>query len=408
MGPKDREGDRISAAFEILPKKLPPIELIGTSRWAQKLLQGVGMGGSKLLVAQTLKQIMIVALALSTPFHRAQANTATTISSNLPYAAYLDQCSGEISDARCHRETLEKLRDSSMVNQGRQITLDTRDEAACLMTVRTLKRTNGSRLKPFHSSHSLNDVCKYDPQNPYVTITIFEGEKIRHLTPADIEWLTSTDHTLPNQTRNLAFIMVATMVALWAAPSTVSNWDKETLDEVRNNPFGEYVDNIKAGPVWDHDRAFFNYVAHPIAGAGYYLVARNLGYTPMQSFGYSALMSTFFWEYGFEALAEKPSIQDLIITPVVGSLLGEGVFHMIQSIQANNGQIWGSKRLGDAAMVVLNPLEASANLVNKVIGTKVIQSTRGQWVIERRKFNGFGAPIDTGNHIGFEFTWVYN
>ncbi|MFZ2890098.1 DUF3943 domain-containing protein, partial [Sulfuricurvum sp.] len=53
-------------------------------------------------------------------------------------------------------------------------------------------------------------------------------------------------------------------------------------------------------------------------------MARNDGLSIGESAAFSTLMSTFFWEYGYEAFAEVPSIQDLIFTPLVGSLFGEG------------------------------------------------------------------------------------
>ena len=40
------------------------------------------------------------------------------------------------------------------------------------------------------------------------------------------------------------------------------------------------------------------------------------------TFGFALFQSTL-WEYVLEAVAEQPSIQDLILTPVAGSLVGE-------------------------------------------------------------------------------------
>ncbi|WP_203249645.1 MULTISPECIES: DUF3943 domain-containing protein [Cysteiniphilum] len=71
-------------------------------------------------------------------------------------------------------------------------------------------------------------------------------------------------------------------------------------------------------------RIRYQYIGHPYAGAIYYMAARDSGFGEFESFLYSAFISTFFWEYGVEAFAEVPSIQDLIVTPVDGWLLGVG------------------------------------------------------------------------------------
>ncbi len=81
---------------------------------------------------------------------------------------------------------------------------------------------------------------------------------------------------------------------------------------------------MEYGPRVDEDGVVLNYVMHPYFGAIYYMTARSSGFKAVESFMYSALMSTFFWEYGVEAFAEKPSTQDLILTPVLGSVMREG------------------------------------------------------------------------------------
>jgi hypothetical protein len=138
-------------------------------------------------------------------------------------------------------------------------------------------------------------------------------------------------------------------------------------------------------PVIDKDDPVVNYIGHPLAGAAYYTMARHTGLSEMESFGYSVLMSTFFWEYGFEALAERPSIQDLIVTPVIGSLLGELFYQAELSIRANQGELLGSRRVGKVAMVVLNPMGSISGGINKVLGSKFIQSAQSELVMRRRR-----------------------
>ena len=58
---------------------------------------------------------------------------------------------------------------------------------------------------------------------------------------------------------------------------------------------------------------------------------------------------------------ERPSYQDLFITPIVGSLIGEGFYRLKRIIVENNYEILGSPVLGHIAAFILDP-------VNEVVG----------------------------------------
>jgi uncharacterized protein DUF3943 len=103
-------------------------------------------------------------------------------------------------------------------------------------------------------------------------------------------------------------------------------------------------------PAWDDDWWVHNYVGHPYGGSLYYNSVRSQGATPAQSFLMSAVFSTQ-WEYFFEAFAEQPSIQDLIVTPVAGSLLGE-LTHLLTLDLEKGGTSPGEKVL----IFVMNPM----------------------------------------------------
>ncbi|WP_281299182.1 DUF3943 domain-containing protein [Flavobacterium limnophilum] len=155
---------------------------------------------------------------------------------------------------------------------------------------------------------------------------------------------------------NSCIYVGATVVAfgvLWAMPESVTNWDKEEMKE--KGILWKWKENVKAGPVWDEDDWVLNYITHPYCGGIYYMTARSSGFSIFESFGYSAIMSTFFWEYGIEAFAEIPSIQDLIITPVLGSVVGEGFFYAKKSILRHDHKILKSKALGYTALVLMDP-----------------------------------------------------
>ena len=146
---------------------------------------------------------------------------------------------------------------------------------------------------------------------------------------------------------------IVAFAALWVMPESVTNWDKEQIKE--KGILWKWRENVKAGPVWDKDNWVLNYVTHPYFGGVYYMTARSNGFTVLESFGYSTLMSTFFWEYGIEAFAEIPSTQDLIITPIIGSLIGEGFFCAKKSILKHDKKILKSKTLGLTILFLIDP-----------------------------------------------------
>ncbi len=141
---------------------------------------------------------------------------------------------------------------------------------------------------------------------------------------------------------------------LLALPEDYTNWNKEEIKfstVVRN-----WRSNISNGFVIDEDNLFLNYVMHPYFGAVYYMTLRGAGYNWWNSALYSFAMSTFFWECGIEAFAEKPSIQDIIVTPVVGSLLGELFFIAKKDIKNNDDKVLGSGFVGHTCMLLMDPL----------------------------------------------------
>ncbi|MGB5384648.1 MAG: DUF3943 domain-containing protein [Lutimonas sp.] len=146
---------------------------------------------------------------------------------------------------------------------------------------------------------------------------------------------------------------VVTFGVLWVLPESVTNWDKDQMR--KDGIFSRWRENVTAGPVWDNDDFFFNWIAHPWAGAVYYMASRGSGFNPWESFAYSTIMSTIFWEFGVEAFAEVPSWQDILITPTVGSVFGEVFFHWKGKIVRNDRRVLNSRFLGGTCLVVMDP-----------------------------------------------------
>jgi hypothetical protein len=122
---------------------------------------------------------------------------------------------------------------------------------------------------------------------------------------------------------------------LYALPESVSGW---TAQDKKEFGFDEWYYNV-THPTLDSDTFVVNYVLHPYWGAAYYVRGRERGLDRTESFWYSTLMS-MLWEYGAEAIAEQVSLQDLVVTPVLGSLLGEFVFQPLRDrIRAKPGEL---------------------------------------------------------------------
>lgn len=165
---------------------------------------------------------------------------------------------------------------------------------------------------------------------------------------------------LINQTKSIAILSLATMGILYALPEDFTGWERDDFKYIGLN----YKENFEErGVIWDPDNAFFNFVGHPYVGAVYYIAARKSGYDEYHSFLYSFVMSSFFWEMGIEAFAEAPSIQDIIITPGAGAILGELMFAMEHKILENDGKILKSRFLGKTALIAIDPIGSLANTI---------------------------------------------
>ena len=153
-----------------------------------------------------------------------------------------------------------------------------------------------------------------------------------------------------NYVQGMHFFMVGILAIM---PNSVTNWTDD--DKTFGGAIDRWKENVKEGPQVDSDDGFLNWVAHPWMGGGYYVMARKCGMTKWESFGYSLFASTILWEYGVEAIAEEPSKQDLWITPILGSMLGELALREEARVKRNGRRIWGSRTLGDIWLWLLNP-----------------------------------------------------
>jgi hypothetical protein len=103
-------------------------------------------------------------------------------------------------------------------------------------------------------------------------------------------------------------------------------------------------------PVWDQDDWVINYVGHPLAGSYYYSSVRSQNANWWQSLLFATAQS-FIWEYMIEGAAEKPSIQDLIVTPIGGAMIAEPVHQITMNMRKN-----GFRFIEKVFVLLLNPM----------------------------------------------------
>lgn len=168
-------------------------------------------------------------------------------------------------------------------------------------------------------------------------------------------------HRMWINTAVLSGAFIGTLFTLELLPEDATAWNRAAISEVPM--FKRWYRNIFVlNPEWDHDKFYFNYLLHPYAGAAYFMSARSCGFSFWGSMLYSAAISTVGWEFGIEAFMERPSYQDLFITPVVGSLVGEGFYRGKRAIVERGYTLLGSPVLGHIACFLLDPVNEVIDL----------------------------------------------
>jgi len=135
---------------------------------------------------------------------------------------------------------------------------------------------------------------------------------------------------------------------LFVSPESISRWDMSEITMV--NCLNNFKRAYTEPPIIDKDWWIVNYIGHPYQGAYFYNAVRSQNATILQSslfcFGHSML-----WEYFAEAFFEQPSIQDILVTPISGILIGE-LAHRATIRMGRNGFTWYEKGL----IVLFNPM----------------------------------------------------
>ena len=184
---------------------------------------------------------------------------------------------------------------------------------------------------------------------------------------------------------------VGALFVLEMLPEDATNWNRAEFYHVPLwTRWRKHV--LKQGPEWDHDNPMFNMVLHPYSGAAYFMAARSCGFSFWGSLLFSTCISTVAWEFGIEAFMERPSYQDIFITPLVGSVIGEGFFRIKRHIVMNNYTLAGSPILGNIVAFLVDP-------VNEVVG--LIGGNPARKLVKEHKLQVQSMPMITSQNVGF-------
>jgi len=193
---------------------------------------------------------------------------------------------------------------------------------------------------------------------------------------------------------------VATIGLLYAMPEGVSGWTEEQKE---GYSMSIWWDNV-THPEIDSDDFYINYLLHPYWGAAYFVRARERGYSDIESFWYSAMLSSAY-EFGVEALFEEPSIQDVIVTPIGGSLVGMYFMNVRNSIREREISQGYRTKKDRWLWVLTDPLGSLNRQVDKLFGRKTELQVRPYRSIRCRDVSMELAPVTRGREriYGIEF-----
>ena len=196
----------------------------------------------------------------------------------------------------------------------------------------------------------------------------------------------------------------AAVAILYAMPEDVTGW---SVEDKQGYSMSKYWNNI-TNPQIDTDDFYLNWVVHPYWGASYFVRARERGYSNMQSFWYSAMLSAMF-EFGAEALAEEPSYQDLVLTPALGSLLGAWFMQVREGVRERT-DLRGYRSTGDKWIWVLtDPLGSLNHQVDKLFGVDADISLRPYFATSLPFEDPYARPFTNADDevvgLNLELNW---
>lgn len=168
-----------------------------------------------------------------------------------------------------------------------------------------------------------------DPNAPYLKDdSIIEPSTGKHTKIYQYGYI-DRDHSLEENVKNIAIVYGLTWVFYPLIQPKVFKVH-DGVNQYKNN-FGKLV--------FDKDEPIWNFFVHPISGSQLFLLYRAEGYSRMSALGMATISSTLF-EVTVEILTEPASVQDLYMTPILGTVLGLGIENLSMAL-LNSGSTFG-------------------------------------------------------------------
>ncbi len=187
--------------------------------------------------------------------------------------------------------------------------------------------------------------------------------------PADVDSPASKEADLPDSDglkRDTLYFLAYQWIAigvLYAAPESVTSWSEEDKE-------GDYLSRWErnvTNPQFDSDDLYLNFLLHPYWGASYFVRAKERGYSDSGAFWYSMLLSSIY-EFGAEAMFEEVSIQDVIFTPMFGSMLGQYFMNVRRDIRQRDFERGYRGTRDKWVWVLTDPLGAINRQTDRLLG----------------------------------------
>ncbi len=126
-----------------------------------------------------------------------------------------------------------------------------------------------------------------------------------------------------------------------------------------------WQDIAMAGNSWSNDRYMYHHFLQSYAGTALYMSARGSGLSSWRSFLYNVAMSTFLMQYESETLKESPSVRNMLLTPMVGAVVGECFYRAKRNIVSHGYEVLGSPVLGYIAAFIMDPVNEVSGYLRK-------------------------------------------
>jgi hypothetical protein len=129
----------------------------------------------------------------------------------------------------------------------------------------------------------------------------------------------------------------------WVYGNSPLDWEKPS--------WSKWKYRVTHAPIWsDGDHWLLNVGGHAIFGSDHYLMARNCGWSWYSS-AFFTTFGSFFWEYIREGIFERPSLIDLVTTPILGTMLGEARYRLFRLVRKH----WDHRWYGKVLLAILDP-----------------------------------------------------